>query len=100
MKMKSSILDKLIVIALLISIAKSFIFKSPNVVCTDYTINTVTTYTITLFRNTDPSLAPNTLWNTQYVPAGSNISVVFPSQYILRGNETCISLSISFIAVQ
>lgn len=55
----------------------AFQFMSPQVYCQACTINTVTTYNIDLTRKYSPSLS-DTPWNTQAVPANSNITIVFP----------------------
>jgi hypothetical protein len=51
-----------------------------SVSCDNTTINVATTYTIVITRTYDATGIP-TAWDTQPVPAGSNLTIVFPSGY-------------------
>ena len=55
---------------------------------TDPTINVYTSYTITIDRTVDSSgtTAP---WSTSPVPAGSNITIMFPAQFNMSVGYTC-----------
>lgn len=52
------------------------------------TINTLAQYTVTLQRQFTQDIA-STPWNTQLVPAGSQLIVNFPVEFIFSGNESC-----------
>lgn len=76
--MISELACKLICITLLIIKNQCFQFKAPLVSCADCTINIITSYQIVLFRNLAPDIT-STPWNSQPVPANSNITITFPA---------------------
>ena len=73
----------------------SFQFKAVSVSGTPLTINTTAQYTITAQRQYTQFLF-NTPYNTQLVPSGSNLSIIFPQQYTLSGSENCDYIAYSF----
>jgi hypothetical protein len=77
-----------------IILCSSFNFQAAYVLPTSSTTNVITTYQIILWRNLGQSLE-NTDWNIIGVPGNFNITIIFPSEYVLSGNETCDSLTIT-----
>jgi hypothetical protein len=73
----------------------AFIFHAPFVDCTSLQINTSTTCTFRLDRSSGITIGVNTAWNTTSVLNQSTITVIFPSQYTLTGNEQCSLLTIT-----
>lgn len=77
--------------------SSAFTFLYPSVTPSTTTITTLTTYTFTAMRNFDALLA-TTPYNSQLVPAGSNITVIFPQQYNLATHIPVLdSLMIDFV---
>ena len=74
--------NNIIILNALLIIIHNFTFIYPDVSTNILTINKVTTYTLNLQRSIDINLGlTNAL--TELVPTGSNITVIFPSQYNL-----------------
>ena len=65
-------------LALLLISAHGFTFLYPFVTPTSVTISTLTSYNFVAHRQFDINLG-NTPYKTQLVPAGSTITVIFPS---------------------
>ncbi len=80
----NSTLLKLFLFYIISQIAYGFEFLA-RVSVSQTTINTFTEYTLELSRKYSPLLT-KTLWDTELVTAGSNITVKFPSDFDLRSS--------------
>lgn len=89
----------LLLLALLVVRCIGFTFLYPSVSPSSLTINTLTTYQFVAMRNFDSSLA-STPYITSPVPAGSNITLIFPSQYDIATHAPSLdSVEIDFAVV-
>jgi len=70
----------LVVIFLAVVLCVGFEMQPMGVSANITTINTLALYTFTIVRSFDPSSYP-TPWNTTLVPAGSNLTIQFPTGY-------------------
>lgn len=66
----------------------AFEFKAPYVSVNPTTINTLAQYTMSLQRQFTQDIS-STPWNTQLVPAGAQLTVTFPIEFVLSGGESC-----------
>lgn len=81
---------------LLLSRISCFTFSSASVTPSDYYVNSVTTYSVTLIRETDDQLNP-TPWNSSYIPSSSVTTITFPSQFnnAQLSSFTCMSIMVN-----
>lgn len=86
MKPTTTILSTVLLL-LVISASNSFTFIQPSVDASPIIVSESSVYTILLTRQYAPSLTP-TPWDTQLVPIGSQIIVLFPNEFTLDNLAT------------